>query len=64
MQKTTEEMIEIINSLIKQTSLNKTAKRIGITPASLCRAMKNKTVSDKVAQFFGYKKQVVYVKKV
>lgn len=62
-QKNTEEMIEIVESLVNLTSLRKTAKRIGISPEALHRALKNKTVSNNVANFFGYEKRIVYVQK-
>lgn len=60
-QKTPEEMLEIVNSLVKLTSLSKTAKRIGVAPSTLFLGLRNKTVSPKVAKFFGYEKQIVYV---
>lgn len=59
---TTEEMLEIVESLVKLTSQRHVAKRIGISPEVLNVALKNRTVSNRIAEFFGYRKEVVYRK--
>jgi hypothetical protein len=60
--KSRDEMLTIVNSEVHQTSLRRTAKQIGVSPESLCVALKNKTVSNKVAEYFGYEKKLIYVK--
>lgn len=62
--KTTEEMLEIVNSLVKARNLNQAAQRIGIAPSTLLVMLKQGRVSEQVAKFFGYEKKTIYVKKV
>lgn len=62
---TQEDVLDTIRAEVKSTSLRATARRIGVSAPFLGDVLKgNRSVSDKIADAFGFERQVITAKVV